>query len=168
LIEASIELRARGQRQASLVFANRAVRWLLARSADNPGQSARDLAHALYLAEQWEESRQVYERLTQERPNNWGPRGMLGCLAARLGNRDEALRVSDDLAGYDGPRRRRAWRTYHRACIAALLGERDRAMSLLYEALDQGLAEFTLLQREIDFESLHDYPPFQELLRPKG
>ncbi len=24
------------------------------------------------------------------------------------------------------------------------------------------------LHRDIDFESLRDYPPFQELLRPKG
>ncbi len=58
--------------------------------------------------------------------------------------------------------------TLERARIAAVLEDRDHAMDLLRRAIDQGVYDATLLHRDIDFESLRDYPPFQELLRPKG
>ncbi len=55
-----------------------------------------------------------------------------------------------------------------RARIAAVLEDRDDAMDLLRRAIDQGVYDAYGLHRDIDFESLRDYPPFQELLRPKG
>ena len=58
-----------------------------------------------------------------------------------------------------------------------LLEERGQAITLLRVAISQGLMPLDLAQglgyamllhRDIDFESMRDYPPFQELLRPKG
>jgi len=54
-----------------------------------------------------------------------------------------------------------------RARIAALLGDRVEAMALIQE-FDQESWYRWWWQHEIDFESLRDYPPFQELARPKG
>jgi len=54
------------------------------------------------------------------------------------------------------------------ARIASLLGEKERAVGLLREAFSQGLTYGVYLHREIDLEPLWDYPPFKELLRPKG
>ncbi len=60
--------------------------------------------------------------------------------------------------------------TLERARIAALLGDREEAMTLLQQAIDKA-ANYGFgvwLHRDMDFESLRDYPPFQEFTRPKG
>ena len=65
--------------------------------------------------------------------------------------------------------------TLWRAKIAALLGDRERAVSLLRAAISQGLMPLDLAQglgyamwlhSDIDFESLRSYPQFQSLIRP--
>ncbi len=55
-----------------------------------------------------------------------------------------------------------------RTCIAAVLGDRDEAVSLLQRAFAEGYRYGIAVHREIDFESLRGYPPFSELLKPKG
>ena len=57
--------------------------------------------------------------------------------------------------------------------IAALLGEKELAVRLLQEALSQGvLYQLQLglyyIHPNMDLEPLYDYPPFQELIKPKG
>ena len=58
--------------------------------------------------------------------------------------------------------------TLWRGRIAALLGDREEAMALLLEAHAQGRPFGWSWHRDVDLESLRDYPPFQEFLRPKG
>ena len=58
--------------------------------------------------------------------------------------------------------------TLWRALIAASLGERERAVNLLRDAFGRGADYGIWLHRDPDLASLRDYPPFQELLRPKG
>jgi hypothetical protein len=52
---------------------------------------------------------------------------------------------------------------------------REQAVGLLRDAISQGLMPLDVahglgytmwLHRDIDFESLRDYPPFQNLMRP--
>jgi tetratricopeptide (TPR) repeat protein len=119
------------------------------------------LARALYQAERWEEARELFLQLAAEDPENLDYRGYLGAIAARKGDADEAMAVAEALpAGIPAIR----WR----ARIAALLGDEERAMTMLREALAQG-ARFNLsFHNDMDLESLCDYPPYQELLRPKG
>jgi hypothetical protein len=57
--------------------------------------------------------------------------------------------------------------TYWRARIAALLGESDRAVALLREALRQGRT-YVEVHGEVDLAPLHASPAYQELMRPKG
>ena len=57
--------------------------------------------------------------------------------------------------------------TMWRARIHALLGERDVALGMIREALRQGYPHVHALHTDVAFEPLRDYPPFQELLRPK-
>jgi hypothetical protein len=51
-----------------------------------------------------------------------------------------------------------------------LLGDREEAMTLLRQAIDEGLyLGFGLAPHaDIDLEPLREYPPFQALMRPKG
>ena len=54
---------------------------------------------------------------------------------------------------------------YAEARIKTLLGDREGAVSLLRDWIGgQGFD----LHTAIDFESLRDYPPFREFVRPKG
>jgi hypothetical protein len=57
-----------------------------------------------------------------------------------------------------------------RARIAAVLGERAEAMTLLREEFDMApnWDGYMLVHSDMDFESLHNYPEFQEFMRPKG
>jgi tetratricopeptide (TPR) repeat protein len=166
----AIELRAHGNRAAAIEVAQRAIDWLMDRPAEEAATRAHRarLAAAYYRAERWDEARALYEQLAQEFPGRIFYRGALGTLAARRGDREEALRISDALVGLTGPYDF-GEEFYWRADIAALLGERDRAVSLLRDAFARG---FPFSQynphADKDLESLRDYPPYQELVRPKG
>jgi len=92
---------------------------------------------------------------------------LLGSKNARRGDREGAMKISDELAAID--RRFLFGRhTYWRACIAAHLGEKERAVALLRESFSQGRSYRVGLHRDINLEPLWDYQPFKELLRPKG
>ncbi len=129
----------------------------------------RDLAWALYQAERWEDAQGLYEELAEEFPENTWYLAWLGKLAARRGDHEEAMRFSEALRSVEFPQRE-WWHTNSRAAIAAVLGDREEAMTLLQQVVDQIVPGdyWVLLHQDIDFESLHDYPPFQEFIRPKG
>ncbi len=167
MLEAAQELRAHGYLNESKEIANRAVSWYQSRvSEEAVGEKQRsDLAFALYVAEQWENSKKLFKNLAEEHPGNMEYRAFLGRLAARLENRKEALKISDELAKIEQPYLFGA-HTYSRACIASLLGEQEQAVVLLREAFTQGRPYGTYLHRDIDLEPLREYPPFQELLWP--
>ena len=92
--------------------------------------------------------------------------GYLGAIAARQQNRREALRRDSELAALT---RRYLYgrHTMWRARIHALLGEREVAVSLIREALRQGYPHAHSLHTDVALEPLREFPPFQELLRPK-
>ncbi len=162
------ELRVHGHREAAQEALRESIAWLTSQPHDTE-RSRAELAELLYRAERWDEARSLYEELAKEYPENTWYLADLGRLAARTGDRDEALRISEDLRS---PRHAlmEGYRTQARARIAAVLGHRQQAMSLLREAFDWGAQwnRWPPLHSDIDFESLHDYPPFQEFLRPKG
>jgi predicted Zn-dependent protease len=123
------------------------------------------LALALYEAGRLEESQERFERLAQDFPDNPRYEATLGMVAAKRGNRAEAMRVAEWLAGLDRPGERT--RSLWRAMIAAQLGEREAAVRLLEGYFgDVGFNPWTL--HNSAFDSLRDYPPFLELLKPKG
>jgi tetratricopeptide (TPR) repeat protein len=167
--EAAAELRAHGERKASLAVAGRAAAWYRERLAAAP-DSERWLAgflDALRFAEQWDEAYAVCRRLTERTPQDCDRRGILGGLAARRGNREEALRISDELRRATAPYLFGA-NTYRRACIAALLGDKEAAVQLLRESFAEGVPYGVRPHREIDLEPLHGYAPFEEMLKPRG
>jgi DNA-binding SARP family transcriptional activator/tetratricopeptide (TPR) repeat protein len=167
--DVAAELRAHGFRDASLTVAERAVRWFHSRPSEEAAtiRSKAGLAMTLYLAERWDEARALFQEVASAAPGDVTIQGYLGLLAARRGDREEALRISGQLQGmadpYDFGRD-----IYLQACIAAQLGDLDRAMVLLREAYARGRPFGILLHRDLDLEPLRDYPPFQEFIKPKG
>jgi len=169
MLAAAGELRAHGHRAASLAMAGRAVECYRGRLESEPDSVdwLRGLVDALRQAERWDEAQAACQRLVQRYPGNPVYRGMLGCLAARLGRREEAARAADELRRAGDPYLFGA-HTFRRACIAALLGEKQKAVDLLRESFAEGYRFGLGIHREEDLEPLWDYPPFQDLLRPKG
>ena len=55
-----------------------------------------------------------------------------------------------------------------RAPLAALLGDREQAVTFLRNAFARGLSITLALHRQLDFESLRGFPPFDDLMQPKG
>jgi len=125
------------------------------------------VGRTLYWLKRWEEAREVFVRLVAEDSNSVDYLGHLGVVHARLGNVDEASRISDWLAALDRPYLYGA-NTEWQTSIAAVLGNREQAVELLRRSFNEGRSYGIDLHRNIDFDPLRDYPPFQELMRPKG
>ncbi|NNG17445.1 MAG: hypothetical protein HKM89_13280, partial [Gemmatimonadales bacterium] len=169
MLSVGAELRAHDNHDGSIRVAERALEWFTSRPDDEAGtiRSRFWRALALYSAERWDAAQVLFEEVSSMIPPDVNVQGFLGVLAARRGDRDEALRISTEIKGmadpYDFGRD-----FYWQACIAAQLGELDRAMVLLREAYAQGRVFNVWLHRDFDLEPLHGYPPFEEFIEPKG
>lgn len=77
-----------------------------------------------------------------------------------LGKREEALRWFD--ARMD--KQPTPGEIYDAACLHALLGNQDRAMTYLRAAMEAGYLHIFHIQTDRDLESLHSLPEFQQLI----
>jgi len=179
LRETALELRAHGYPEAAGHVLERALAWFSTRArSEQASESYRfQLAQTLLVSAQLDHARAIAQELAREYPSNLNYLGLLGVLAAQRHDQRYAERVDSLLSHARGPYRR-GLPSYWRAAIAAQLGEREKSVTLLTEATAQGLAEEFLasqglfrghsLHSDFYFEPLHGYPPFQQLLRPKG
>jgi len=176
MLEAARELRAHGHPDEALGIASRAVDWERGRKPEVMATENHraELAEALYLAERWEEAEGLFSTLAAERPDVARYQGFIGAIAARCGDRDRAQRIRAELTRpgldllHEPTWTRVQAATFWRAHIALLLGDRDSAVDLLSDALARGLPFGLYFHNDPDFESLRDYPPFLELIRPRG
>jgi len=173
MLGAARELRLRGYQEAFRDIAGRAVEWYRGRAAGKEAaeQQRYELAVALYVSEQWEEAGALIEKLRSEKPDDIDYLGYGGALAARRGNKEEALRISEELKRIDRPYTFGA-QTYWRARIAALLGMKEEAVELLRQSFAQGNYYMddkgVFIIQTADLGPLRDYAPFKELMKPKG
>jgi len=161
---AASALRAHGHKDAAHQVLSRALEWYQSRSS---GDHRYAMARILYLDEKWPEAQTYFEQLYKENPGNQDYQGYCGVVAARLGEQEKASRILEELRNKNEPYLFGS-HLYWCACIAAVLGEKQRAIDLLREALGQGESYGMYLLLDNDFESLRNYPPYIELMRPKG
>ncbi len=171
----AVELLAHGHEEAARDLLERAIAYyesplVRERAGDPPSVEYRfDLARTLYYAGRWAEARSTFEELVSEYPERYGYLAWLGRTCAKLGERDEALEVSDQLGQFSERPYVHGVPTVYQAEIAALLGERERAVNLLGEAFERGTHFGGLwIHMSEPFWSLRGYAPFEELVRPKG
>jgi tetratricopeptide (TPR) repeat protein len=168
--EVALEVQTHGHPEAARTAAERAVSWYRAQPSEQRSQPEYryTLARALELLGQYGEADSLMQGLVAAEPGNVDYQGVLGVLAARRGDRAEAQRIDQALAGLSQPYLT-GFPTYYRAEIAAVLGNRERAVELLRDAIAHGAVDpWDHLHSEPAFIALHGYPPFDELLRPKG
>jgi tetratricopeptide (TPR) repeat protein len=168
MLSSALEFRAHGHRERSVELANRAAAWYRNRASDRDASDATGMAlgRALYVAERWDEARQVFERQARQAATTVEIAGRLGALAARRGDRAEANRQSAWLRTLD-PAVLQGEQTFWRAKIAALLHD-EGAVDLLREAFAQGKGFTVDLHRDIDLEPLRTNEAFRALMAPKG
>jgi serine/threonine protein kinase/tetratricopeptide (TPR) repeat protein len=167
--EAIVELRAHGHMTAYRETVKRALDWYRNRPPEETAAESfrSDYADILYYTEHWDEAEKIFKELAAEKPDNIQYKGYLGVLAARKGNLKEARKISDELKNISRPYLF-GEHTYWCARIASLLGEKQHAVELLREAFAQGWNYSVEFHRDLDLEPIKDYPPFKELMRPKG
>jgi tetratricopeptide (TPR) repeat protein len=171
----ALELRAHGQIMASRSVLERAAVWYRSRPPEEAARSGyialRGLFGVAYYRERWDEARALYERVAATDSSSVTARAALGALAARRGDTATAARMEEWLAPRAGTHGQASIvggeATYARARIAALLGQRERAVSLLRRAFDEGHGKI-FVHFDPDLESLRGYAPYDELLRPTG
>jgi tetratricopeptide (TPR) repeat protein len=138
------ELRAHGYPEAAKQIAERAIAW---HRSLTPEEATELTGHSL-LTIKFNLLRWLYraERYQEALP-----------LAAEAAEQADAKLESMD------HRSATAWR----AAIAANLGERDRALVLVRDALTQGVSAYHM-HVFVGLEPLYDDPAFQQLIEPRG
>ena len=169
MLTAAQELRAHGHADASRRVAARGAAWYAGLTGEEASPLAMPLnrVECLWLAERLDEARALADSVVETAPQDVWALGYRGILAARAGDRPVVEAMERQLTAVDA-KRARGNPTYLRACIAAQLGARDRAIELLREALARGLQARAYLHVYVFLEPLHGYPPFEELLKPQG
>jgi tetratricopeptide (TPR) repeat protein len=166
---AGLEFRAHGHHDAAQEVLELALDRLRTHLPDDDQRRTHqyNVGRIFYWSERFEEAGEVFLQLVAEGSNSVDYLGYLGVVHARLGNVEEASRISDELAALDRPY---LWgaNTEWQAAIGAVLGNREQPVELLRRAFNEGLEYSIWLHRAPAFESLRDYPPFQILCKPKG
>ena len=162
---ASVELRAHGWPGPAREIAEQA----LARLPPDPSLPARTrwvLALLMMLTDRPEDAVALFSEVAEETPDNVLHVGSVGAAAAWSGDRQMALSTIRRLEAMASPRLY-GEDHYMRACIAAVLGHREQAMEQLHAAMAAGFQFGIAFHRNPWLDSLHDYEPFEEFLRPK-
>jgi TolB-like protein len=156
-----------------------AVQWYREALQRSPSRAARiRLAQSLFELEQWDEARRLFMELDADftqnavTTDNWRgydvlPVGYLGIDAARRGDTTVAEAMIQRLESFSRPYLLGAnigWQ----ARIAARLGQCDRTVSFLQEALRKGDSPHTGDRETSEFAKLQSCPAFQQWMEPKG
>jgi TolB-like protein len=166
---AASQLLAHGDSNAARAAAERALRWYHSRSAEEQSthESRYWLTRALELHADYEPAAALLARLMSEDTADvryLRYQGMAGVVAARRGDRVAVDSIDRALAAARPPSSQNA--AHYRAAIAAVLGDRDRAVSLLRASPFSEGRDY-LIAPEPALTLLRGYPPFEALLRPR-
>jgi len=171
MVYAAHELRAHGHPEAARAMAERSMIWW----DHHPDVPRRvDYSESLMSVGRIEEALAVMQKMLTECPDCQPFLTVAGWCYARLGDRNRALEIDAHLTelgeaelisiqvlGHHGVIQ------YRSAQIASTLGDQDRAISLLQDAVTAGFNDYLAIHIDPRFEPLWDDPDFQEILRPK-
>lgn len=176
LYQASLELRFRGDHAAERSLAERALNrysraldaWRSEENAEPSVDQELVMVELSWWAGHESEAWELCQTLAERAPDHLDVVMTKGTLAARRGDRQRAEEADAVLASSGETRGGINSVTYSRVCIAAQLGDTDRALDLLRDAIALGALEWDHIRRDPDLEPLRDNPTYQELVRPKG
>jgi len=165
-LTASWELAAHGHADAGRQIAAELVAWL----RQQPRNDENDffIAQALCAAGDPASAYPIVRQLLIAQSDDVGYLTLAGVIAAIMGNHSDADSRSSALRGLRQPYLRGA-HIFGQAAIAAQLGDKSGAVSLLREAIRQGVpAGGYGSDANWFFLPLHGYAPYEELVKPQG
>lgn len=163
---ATLELRAHGHPREASEMAELLVGWVRQHTLRTPDEAL--LTRALMLAERYPEALVAARRMPRRNPFELSlALGFEGTSAAAVGDIATAERLSVELAAIKAPYLD-GGALYWQAAIAARLARRERAVSLLRGAIEAGNSQVLFSDGLAEFLSLRGYPPYDELVKPKG
>jgi tetratricopeptide (TPR) repeat protein len=166
---ALMEFRAHGNPEAARAVGEKGLAYLETRPAG--AQETEDYRFSrfglFYHLHRWEEAKEILDKLAQEHSSNTGYLALRGSLAAQMGQRQEAQTIAQQVEARKPPFDRGS-NAYNRACIEAILEDREEAVNLLKEAYAEGWEGWLNLHNDPDLESLKGFGPFEEFMRPRG
>jgi len=166
---AAQELRTHGRAVDSHQMLERAITWQTGRcAAEQTSFTDRLLLVRMHHeAGQWRDAAAMLHELERDHAGDDAVRGAAGTLAARSGDGPVARVALAALRARTGRfhfGRHLMWG----ARIAAALGDRDNALSMLRGAFARGYPHGVELHTDFDLMALQGDERFRELLRPKG
>lgn len=126
-----------------------------------------ELARVLYLLGEYNAAAPLFAKLAIEQPGDPRYIGYQGLVAVHRGRHSEAERVAERLRTLRRPYDR-GQTAYARARLAAALGDQTAAITLIRQALSEGMAYGTSLHVDPDLAPLRGDSAFQAFLRPRG
>jgi hypothetical protein len=167
LVVAGEELQAHGRPREGQQYLAAGERWLRARLAEQPGQGDHQewLVGALVGQGRWDDAERVVRDRLARLPGHTTTRGLAAVLAARRGDRAAAEEYLARVDPWD-----RGTVMLFRARVAAVLGARDEAITLLQQgsALGIGSWHWTHGTAWRDFATIRDDPRVVGLLGTGG
>jgi tetratricopeptide (TPR) repeat protein len=166
MVTASWYLAARGHREESLDYGNRAAGHLEALPQEEFQRRQALYLNALRGAVRWDDYAAVAQRRTEsfEKTSDLYAyyRSCIGMAAARSGDRETAEAVIAELEARED--------LCYAAHVAGYLGDLDRAVEYLRRSIEvePSITYSQLMRWDLDLEPLWGYEPFEELLVPKG
>ena len=156
---------AQGDTLRSNQLVDEAIAWFHHLPADVAERSLvrRQLAVALLNRNRCDEARPMLERLVAEQPREFRAQHALGVCVAQRGERERAEAIIDLLvANADSA----SWNYMWAAGIAAVLGDKERAVRFLQELKNRGRQ--VILRRFVhkDFDGMAGYAPFLAVTEP--
>lgn len=161
--QAVVELRAHGYPDAARRLAAWTVGWIGDGPPERRHELRSDMPVILFEAGRVSEARAAMAEVIAADSTDAYGYAMLGVMYAAEGNRAAAQREDARLARLGGPQ---GLVLMGRAGIAAWLGDRERAVRLLRDALSAGLEWRPVLHLDPLLAPLRGYEPFEELIRP--
>ncbi len=169
MVQIAAELRAHGHDMQAREMAQRALDWLEATELPlGCSQRAQeDSIKTLSLLGRHEQAYELATGLLEDQPDSRSLMAEVGVAAARMGDRAVAEEISRKLSAVDEPFTM-GRPSYHRATIAAQLGQSAEAVRLLQQAIARGFHDYYQLHVDINLDPLRENPDFLEIVRPKG
>ncbi|MCZ6917999.1 MAG: serine/threonine-protein kinase [Gemmatimonadetes bacterium] len=166
---AALEARAHGHEMLAEATLERALQWYRALPANTLQQEGYRYGYArvLYATGAYQDAKALFGELARLQPDSVGYLGYVAAAAARLGDRNEAIRISEELRQSERPSSHGAV-VFWRARIASTLGDHPGAMGYLRQSVVQGRRFQGDEHFMTDLQDMRDYPPFVQWLRPRG
>jgi DNA-binding SARP family transcriptional activator len=166
------QLRTHGHPRLAGELAGRALDWYERglTTAERDGIHPVRQAEFLYAAGRFDRARDVLLAAPDYPPGVASHLlGQLALTEARLGNREEAFRLWEELEAMNLGWQAAALRAIHRVRLAGLLLGPDETIRMLAEAWDSGETQrfVGLPANWLELQHLRDHPGFQALVRPR-